>query len=70
MDGETVDSVRYVTIRRDRNGNHCLMILTDPTLAAHLAGVVWPEPLHRNDTDRWLEKKGGGRMRGYDDVYM
>jgi len=45
LDGEQLPGVRLVTIRIDRYGNHCLMLLTDPTLAAHFASETRLDPL-------------------------
>lgn len=36
IDGEPVAGVRYVTTGIDRNGNLCLMLFTDLTLAEHV----------------------------------
>ncbi len=44
IDGEPLAGVRYVTIEVDRDGDHCIMIFTEPTLAYHFSGVTWPEP--------------------------
>ena len=44
IDGEPLAGVRYVTIELDRDGDHCIMIFTDPTLADHVAGAIWPTP--------------------------
>ena len=43
MDGEPVAGVRYVTTGIDRDGNVCLMIFTDLTLAAHVAAGDWAD---------------------------
>jgi len=37
LDGEPMAGVEYICIEDDRDGNPCLMIFTDPTLAAHVS---------------------------------
>jgi len=42
IDGEPVLGVQYVSIELDRDGDHCLMIFTEPTLAIYLrASAAW-----------------------------
>ena len=37
IDGEPVLGVQHVSIELDRDGDHCLMIVTEPILAVYLA---------------------------------
>ncbi len=44
IDGEPLAGVHFVVTELDRDGDPCIMIFTDPTLADHVARVTWPEP--------------------------
>ena len=44
IDGEPLAGVYYVVTELDRDGDPCIMIFTEPTLAYYFSGVTWPEP--------------------------